>query len=207
VVGGASNNGAVLLQWFDEVIGKLPASMSIYEDVETVCRETTYRSELIFLPYVLGERAPVYDANARGIFFGLSRSHSKGHMLLATLEGICFALLNIAESVKEVAGDYHALVASGGFVQSPAWLQLLSNIFGKEVRATDQGDASAIGAARLAFHAIGDTEHFFVNATLPQKYYPDMKLHPWYGKKYKIFLSLYPKLKQEFYNLSKLNEL
>src|SRR6478609_1575691 len=71
VVGGATNNGAVLLQWFENSFGK-EGNHSIYEDVETACHEHVALDSLIYLRYVLGERAPVYDPLARGVFFGLA---------------------------------------------------------------------------------------------------------------------------------------
>jgi gluconokinase len=204
VIGGATNNGAILLQWFEKNFGKQEGSHSIYEDVEQACQKDIRLNDLIFLPYILGERAPIYNSLARGVFFGLGIQHKRIHLLRALMEGICFSLLSIAQSLKEVAGDYKVIVASGGFIHSPGWVQLLSDVFGKDVKVVAQDDASAIGAARLGFEALGLKEQFFEKEATGYIYKPDLKLHDLNQKKFEIFLSLYRNLKQDFYNLSKL---
>ncbi|MBK5279676.1 MAG: gluconokinase [Bacteroidia bacterium] len=206
VVGGATNNGAILLQWFEKTFGTQNGSQSIYEEAEKACRKDSTSDSLIFLPYILGERAPIYDPLARGVFFGLSIKHTRQHMLRSLIEGICFSLLSIAHSVKEAVGDYNVIIASGGFIHSPGWIQLLSDVFGKEVRVVAQDDASAIGAARLGFEALGLKENFFEKKVNEVVYHPDFKIHGMYQKKFEIFLSLYRNLKQDFYNLSKLEK-
>lgn len=178
----------------------------MYEDVEKACQNDSKCNDLIFLPYVLGERAPIYDPLARGVFFGLDIQHERNHLLRALIEGICFSLLSIANSLKEVSGDYQVVVASGGFIRSPGWVQLLSDIFGKEVKVVAQDDASAIGAARLGFEALDLKEKFFEKQDEEVIYYPHLKLHNQYQKKFEIFLSLYQNLKQDFYNLSNLRK-
>ncbi len=205
VIGGATNNGAILLQWFEKNFGK-DGDHSIYEDVTKACQKDIKSEALLFLPYIFGERAPIYDSLARGVFFGLGMQHGRIHLLRALMEGICFSLLSIAQSVKEVAGDYNVIIASGGFIHSPGWVQLLSDVFGKQVQVVAQDDASTIGAARLGFEALGIEENFFKNPSNESFYYPDLKAHEQYQKKFEIFLSLYRNLKQDFYNLSKLGE-
>jgi gluconokinase len=204
VIGGATNNGAVLLQWFERIFGIQKGSNSIYEDVEKACHKDLRCDDLIFLPYVLGERAPIYDSLARGVFFGLDIRHERIHLLRALVEGICFSLLSIANSLKEVSGNYEVVIASGGFIRSSRWVQLLADVFGKKVKVVAQDDASAIGAARLAFEAMGIEEKFFEKQNDEVIYYPDPKVYDSYQKKFEIFLSLYRNLKQDFYNLSKL---
>ena len=206
VVGGATNNGAILLQWFEKNFGKQENKSSVYDEVEYACSKDLNQAGLLFLPYMLGERAPIYDPCARGVFFGLSIQHERIHLLRALIEGICFSLLSIGQSLKEVAGDYHVILASGGFVNSPGWVQLLSDVFGKEVKVLARDDASTIGAARLAYEALGVTETFFEKKQNGVVYYPNLKKHAQYQKKFQIFLSLYRNLKQDFYNLSKLEE-
>ncbi len=204
VIGGATNNGAVLLQWFERIFGKQTGSNSIYEDVEKACQKDSTSNGPIFLPYILGERAPIYDSLARGVFFGLNIQHEPIHLLRSLIEGICFSLLSIANSLKEVSGDYEVIFASGGFIRSSGWVQLLADIFGKQVKVVAQDDASAIGAARLAFEALGIEEKFFEKQNEEVIYYPNPKVYESYQKKFEIFLSLYRNLKQDFYNLSKL---
>jgi gluconokinase len=85
-------------------------------------------------------------------------------------------------------------------------VQLLSDVFGKPVKVIAQNDASTIGAARLGFEALQMEDKFFENREEEVVYYPDLKKHEFYQKKFEIFLSLYRNLKQDFYNLSKLGD-
>lgn len=202
VIGGATNNGAVLLSWFEQNFGR--DGDSIFNEVDRACQLPP--EDLIFLPYLQGERAPIYDPYARGVFFGLHVTHNRQQLLAALIEGVCFSLYSIACRLKDVAGDYKVIWASGGFIQSEGWLQLLSTVFGKVVKISTLGDASAKGAARLAFQVLGITDHFFDDDHEVKIFKPDGALHGVYMKKFQIFLSLYRNLKQDFYNLSKLKE-
>ena len=84
-----------------------------------------------------GERAPLWDANARGSFFGLSIHHKKQHMIRAVLEGIVFNLYTVLLAVEELTGDPVRIQASGGFARSGMWRQLMADVFDKPVIIPD----------------------------------------------------------------------
>lgn len=73
---------------------------------------------LIFHPYLGGERAPIWDANARGSFFGLTRTHTRAHMVRASLEGIVYNLYTVMLALEEVVGKPKSIQATGGFARS-----------------------------------------------------------------------------------------
>ncbi|HZX75118.1 MAG TPA: gluconokinase, partial [Cyclobacteriaceae bacterium] len=151
VVGGATNNGAMLLSWFTENFEKKKTDSSAFiEDAFSVNSE-----RLIFLPYVLGERSPMYDPEARGVFFGVSISHTRSHFKRALLEGICFELKSILDALEETVSPALNIIASGGFIQSAQWVQLLCDILGKPITIDSQNDASSMGAAIQGFQAMG----------------------------------------------------
>ena len=207
ITGGPINNGGIVLQWFDQLFEKENETKTIHDLLELASTVNPGSENLLFLPYLLGERAPMWDANARGVFFGLQYLHKKAHLTRAVLEGICFAMYDIFNALEETNGSIEHIYASGGFIQSPFWLQLLSDLFGKKILLNNTEDASATGAAFMGMYAlkwISDLED--VNKMLPELtiYSPDDAIHQQYQPLYKIFHSLYPKLKHEFYELSHL---
>jgi gluconokinase len=101
---------------------------------------------------LLGERAPIWNADARALFFGIRRSHEQRHFMRAVLEGISYSLYQVGASLEETIGPMKHIYASGGFTHSRTWLQIVADIFGKEVCTTNGADASAIGACIMGFY-------------------------------------------------------
>lgn len=110
---------------------------------------------LIYLPYLMGERSPVLDANARGVFFGLSAIHTKSHMTRAVLEGITLSQRHNLEVLHQMDINPVTLTACGGGAQSPFWRQLLADILKCKIVTTTSKEGPALGAAILAGVAAG----------------------------------------------------
>src|SRR5262249_49864404 len=110
---------------------------------------------LICLPYVAGERAPLWDARASGVFLGLRLEHSRAHLMRAAIEGVLLNAYWIAEPLIAQAGTPGRLGATGG-VLATGWIrQLTADVFGIPVHYLGDVDASTLGAARLARIATG----------------------------------------------------
>jgi gluconokinase len=153
---------------------------------------------LVFLPYLLGERAPVWDAHASGVFFGIRSIHEQRHFLRALLEGVGFSLRQIGASLEETIGPIERIYASGGFTQSKAWLQMIADIFQKKVLVTAAADASAVGAALMGAYALGLGPGPGAAASLVNVeavYEPDPGRAAAYEKNYGVFSQLYGRLK------------
>lgn len=152
VAGGATNNGTAVLDWFVREFSdteKLPAIIA------EVCKKIPAGSEgLLALPFLQGERAPIYNAEARGIFFNISMQHTRQHFARALLEAICYELKWITESVEAVCGPSDKIVVSGGITHFPQWVQLLADVLNSQLIVSSNHDASAMGAARLAFQTL-----------------------------------------------------
>ena len=211
VTGGAINNGGVAIKWYVEnFMGKNNEGS---RDFSTVVAETDSivpgSEGLIFLPYLLGERAPVWDADAKGVFFGIYAGHTSLHFLRSVIEGISFSLYQIGKLLEEIVAPIERIYASGGFIQSTSWLQMMADIFDKDVYVTYNADASSIGASILGFLALGEIDSLqrsdqFIQ--IQQSFHPIEKNHRTYMKNFSIFAVLYEKLKHEFSELSKLNK-
>src|SRR5690606_8868454 len=155
ICGGPINNGGVILQWYlSDLLGQRLESLSDYASyLSQAAALPPGANGLIFLPYLMGERAPVWDSRVRGAFFGITTQHRQEHFTRALMEGISFALYQVARVLRDAGGEMKQINASGGFVHSREWLQILSDIFGMPVYRYNPEDASSIGAAMIAARA------------------------------------------------------
>ncbi len=206
ICGGATNNGGNVLQWYTDRVmtdGRTTGEKDSGEDdLHRRMAEADHIAAgcegLIFMPYLQGERAPVWNADAKGVFFGVRSVHDHRHFLRACLEGVSYSLYQIGNSLVETVGPIEHIYASGGFTRSPAWLQMVADIFGKKVHVTGAADASAIGAAMIGMYAcglIGDLGAAASLVTIAQTYEPNAALHAVYQENYRIFTQLYGRLK------------
>lgn len=200
IIGGATNNGAVLLSWFAENFEKVKSDAKAF-DAEAFSVADT--EGLIFLPYVLGERAPIYDPHAKGVFFGVGIHHKLAHFKRAILEGICLEINSIVKAVEETVCPAQYVIASGGFTKSDLWMQLMADVLGKAVVVDSKSDASALGAAMMGFKSIGIVYVPPVNNKV-RIFNPVEKNHQGYSKKFILFESIYKNLKTDFQQLKNL---
>ena len=161
---------------------------------------------LLFLPYLSGERTPHSDANARGVFFGLSFAHGSGHLTRAVIEGVCFALRDSLELMRRQGATTGEVRAIGGGARSPMWLQTLADVLGLPISTIRPQGGAAYGAARLAavgcgmFPGIGDAVRAGVATEIAAEPHPAHSAA--YDELYAAFKRLYPALEGEFAALS-----
>ena len=204
VSGGPINNGGILLKWYAEHF--LNRSFHTTEDfdwfIQQAAQAPAGAEGLVFLPYVQGERAPVWDAAAKGIFFGIHARHTQVHFMRAIIEGINYALYQVTKSIEETIGPVTNIYASGGFTKSSQWLQWLADLFGKEIIVSSTADASATGAAILGLQALGVRDsltHPNGPAQPGERFKPDQQQHAVYQRNYIVYSMLYDKLKDVFH--------
>jgi len=152
---GAVNNGAIVLQWLKESILNSDES---FEALFELAKEIPAGSDgLLFVPYLLGERAPIWDASAQGSLLGISINHSKAHFIRATLEGILFGLFSVVETLMPDLQKRQetTVMASGGFGKSELWLQMVADIFQMKVVVSSTIESGTWGAVLIGFKAIG----------------------------------------------------
>jgi len=152
IVGGASNNGTNALEWLrTQVIGSRRGAGAF---AQLAAKVPAGADGLLFLPYLLGERAPLWDAQVRGSFHGLTAQHTQAHFVRAVMEGVLFNLKVIAEPLEAIQPP-ETIHAGGGFSNSRLWVQMLADIFQKPVCLDGQGvDPSILGALRVACQAL-----------------------------------------------------
>ncbi|MEP6948506.1 MAG: gluconokinase [Ginsengibacter sp.] len=204
ISGGPINNGGNVLKWLFQTFlnNKNPSETdydTFFKSIEAIppgCQG------LLFLPYLYGERAPVWDEKASGAFVGIKSYHTNAHFLRATLEGICFALKNILEIIEASTIPVSQLNVSGGFVHSKIWMQILADVSGKAVCLDQSEDASSFGAALFymkAAHIIA--EYSSIRPAINIMTEPIDKNLTVYEKCYSVFKSLYGQLKGSMHQL------
>lgn len=153
---------------------------------------------LIFLPYLEGERTPIWDAKARGVFFGINPAHRKEHFIRASVEGVSFALRSILDIARE-RGPLDSLCFIGGGVKSEYWQQMLADILGVKIQllSTKAADATSLGAAVAAGVGIGlykDLADGCRSVRIEQERAPDTRLAEVYDRAFALYSSLYKPL-------------
>jgi xylulokinase len=163
-------------------------------------------SGLIYLPYLMGERTPHLDPNAKGVFFGLSAKHEKPDMVRAVMEGVVYSLKDCLEIIKEMGVNVSEVRASGGGGKSPLWRQMQSDIFGTEITTINSSEGPALGVALLAgvgagiYSSVAEACDKVISVKTRQQ--ADMELNSKYNKFYDIYKHLYVSLKKDFADLS-----
>lgn len=208
VVGGPINNGGVALRWARDCLAFAAAREAYRDGVDPYERMTDVAAQappgaggLLFLPFLTGERAPVWDADARGVLFGLDIRHGLPHVLRAVMEGVVFAVRSVAGALAELAGPLREVRATGGFARSPLWRQMLADALGVPVTVTDTVEGSAVGAAKLAFVALGLAASFDELDGWAQpvvRHEPDARIHRLYEQLTSVYLDVYHQLKGLF---------
>lgn len=162
ISGGPVNNGGMAVRWaLDSLVPGLAAearaagkdAFALFD--ERAAHVRAGADGLLFLPFLTGERAPLWNSDARGAFFGLSLRHGSEHFMRAVLESVIFSLRSVAVLVEQLSGPADAVRASGGFAKSALWRSILADVFDRPVYTSSEGEASCFGAALLGFRALG----------------------------------------------------
>ena len=152
IVGGGTNSGGYVLQWLKEnIFGDTQSFDDFYKAATPVPPGS---NDLIFLPYILGERAPIWNAHARGIFFGFEAVHSQADMIRAAMEGVIFHIYTIGK-VLNAQQPIEKIYAGGGFAKNKDWVQILADVFNCVVEITETVEISAAGAVMIGREALG----------------------------------------------------
>ena len=194
ICGGPTNNGGGVLKWYSEkMLGKTLSTANDYHELLSPISSTNAGADgLIFLPYILGERAPIWNANATGSFINIRNTHKQSHFTRAVIEGISMALYNIASKMEATGLPIDRIHVSGGFVHSAEWLQILTNIFGKQICLVNSGDASALGATYLGMKKLGILRSYHdIEKKTEREFYPDKEIHNLYLDQLSRFNKLY----------------
>ena len=208
LIGGSINSGGIIFRWLRdefcaaEVEQAKQLGIDAYDIMIDAAMQIPVGAQgLLCLPFLSGERAPYWNAKARGVFFGVGLHHTRSHFIRAVMEGILFALYSVNVAVQELTGAGGEIRASGGFARSQAWLQMMADVFGQEVVTPFVYEASGFGAAVLAMYAVGaiaDLTDVDKLIRISKRYQPNLQLSSTYKELFSLYQRVYHNLVKEF---------
>jgi len=213
---GVTQSAGLSLRWFREQFGAMEAwyaGRTAEDPYDLIIREAEKippgSDGLIFLPYLMGERTPHLDAHARGMWFGLTAAHTRGHMIRSILEGVAFSLRDSLEIFKELQIPVAQIRASGGGSRSAAWRRIQADIYGKQLVTLQESEGSAFGAALLA--GVGGKIYSSVEESARQAIHLRDQVAPQpansriYDRVYQVYQGLYPAVREFAHRLAELD--
>ena len=182
--------------WAEEILGTKDYA------AEQKQIEKLGENNVFFLPYLMGERSPHNNPDARGVFFGMSMDTTRADMTQAVLEGVAFGLRDSLEVARSLGIKIERTKICGGGAKSPLWKKIIANVMNMKVDVLESEEGPAMGGAMLA--AVGCGEYPDVEtighkfAKIVDTVEPDAELVAKYEEKYRKFSTLYPAMKPLF---------
>jgi len=208
IVGGAMAALGKCLDWVRDAIAG--SSMTREELIREAIKSPVGADKLVFLPYLAGERAPIWDPQARGVFFGLTLNHKREHLTRAVLESVAYALRHVAEELIESGARIDEVRVCGGQALSEDWNQIKADVMGVPVAVPRVREAALLGAAILAGVGAGLLPDITAGANqmaqIDHVLEPNPKRHRHYTELFAVYKRLYPDLRSAFRQLSAIAE-
>jgi gluconokinase len=208
VVGGAINNGGVVLQWAGDALAPDLEDDATELLLHEAGRVPAGSGGLLMLPYLLSERAPHWSSLPRGAYVGLTRAHRREHLVRAALEGVCLQLALVLQSMRAAGNEVREVRATGGFARSRLWRQLLTDALDLPVGFPAGHEGSSFGAALLGMQALGMVDSIDLAASLvriEQTLTPDPRTAGTYRELLAVFGALYDALVPTYTALRRLS--
>ncbi len=205
---GATSAGGGSFQWFLNTFGDKGESESIRNYVERNLKQASKPTSLIYLPYINGERAPIWNAKARGSFVGFASSHTKAEFLRSVLEGVAFSLKDCLDIMSKKEQAPLQLRVSGAAAGDDLWNQLKADILGMQVSNMRCHESSSLGAAVIA--AVGKGLYASMEEATKQmvqtesQYEPTMTNTRYYEEMFAIYRNTYESLRGSYEQLAAL---
>ena len=206
IVCGTVQSAAASYNWAVDMLGQ--GSQNDYDKMEALARTSPIGSNgLFFLPYLMGERTPLWDPNTRGGFIGFTLYHTRSDMIRSVYEGVAYALRSVLDVFEENSVSMKDMILIGGGAKSRLWNEMLSSIFRLPVKVhSSPGEATSLGAAIAAGIGVGIFRDFesAIDPAYSREYMPNQSGYKSYLKHYEIYKSIYPRLKPIYEEISRL---
>ena len=204
---GGTTGGGGVMRWIERELGEAErlkgatTQENSFDLLTAQAEQVPAGSEgVVFLPYMSGERSPIWDPNAKGVFYGLDFSKTKGHLIRSAMEGVAYSLRHNLEVAQDAGSKVKVLRAMGGAANSYLWTQIKTDITGKEVVVPASDTATTLGAAILAGVGVGLYKDFeeaiSMTTAIKRSHVPDAQTKEIYDKGYEKYLKLYQNLKE-----------
>lgn len=187
--------------WAEEILGNGDFA-SLQKEITD---EKLGKNHVFFLPYLMGERSPINDTNARGTFIGMTMDNSRADMTQAVLEGVAFGIRDSLEVARSMGIDIKKSRICGGGAKSMLWKKIFANICNLEIESIEAEEGPGYGGAMLAMVACGEYPDV---KTIAEKFVkvsgavkPEENLVALYEERYQAFRKIYPSVKELFAEL------
>ena len=202
---GVTQAAGLSFNWFRNTL----APDVSYKELDKACAALPIGAErLLYLPYLMGERTPILDAAARGVFFGLSAMHTREHLARAVMEGVSYSLYDCLSLIREMGIDVREMAICGGGAKSDLWRQMLTDLYLLPLQLRASSEGAVLGAAILGGCAAGIYTSVEEGCTRAVKNAsatsPVEENHKSYLCVYERYRALYPALKEQFQALQSL---
>ena len=184
--------------WCEEIIG----TRNYYKEQINISDDDLGNNHVFFLPYLMGERSPINDTDARGTFTGLTMDSGRQDMMQAVLEGVSFAIRDCMEAARSIGIEINSSGLCGGGAKSSLWRKILANVLGIELRIPKTEEGPGYGGAMLAMVGCGKYANVRACADAlietSETITPDPEITARYEEKYQQFRKIYPAMKELF---------
>ncbi len=203
---GGTVGGGGVLRWLEgqlcaqERVAAAQRGVGVFDIINEECAAVPAGCEgLTFLPYMAGERSPIWDPQAKGVYFGLDYTKTRAHLLRAGMEGVAFSLRHNLDTAAQAGARVTGLTAMGGAANSVLWTQIKADVTGLPIDVPSSDTATTLGAALLAAVGVGAYESFeqAVGQTVrvTRTHQPDPERFELYSRQYETYRELYEQLK------------
>jgi xylulokinase len=200
VVGGAMAATGAALDWLRDAL--LGGRWTLEELLAEATAVPAGAEGLVFLPYLAGERAPIFDETARGVLFGFQLGHTRGHVVRAVLEGAAFAIRHVAEPILAAGARVTELRLAGGPSRSDLWGKIKADVTGFTVAIPRVDETAILGAAILGAAGVGLVPDRATGVrrmtAVERRIAPDPTTRGVYDARYATYRALYPALRPTF---------
>jgi len=205
ITAGGVDFGGAGLKWFNEAIMEEDGYDEILKLSSTsVCA----KSSVIFLPYMVGQRCPVWNDNTTGVLIGLKPTTNRQDLVRAFMEGTTYGSRHVLSIVEEEGVEINTVKITGGSANSVKWVQIFSDVIGKTIEIPGAVDLPPLGIAIAAAYGVGAIKSFeegIEKIAVRESFTPDADNHKYYTEMYGVFRSLYENIKGEYDKLAEIH--
>ncbi len=206
--------GGLSMKWFRDELATFTTEKakilgkSAYQMIDEEAEKVPAGSRgIIFLPYLSGEKSPIWDPYARGVLFGFTAMHKRGEIARAVMEGVAYSLRHNIEVFEEAGFSIPKIRVGGGGAKSRLWRKIITDITGKKVEVTRMlatetfGDALIAGLGVKVYKSVEEIKRM---VKIDEELIPDAENHKRYTNMFKLYKRIYEHLKEDFIELSKI---
>lgn len=198
ITSGGTDFGGAVIRWFNEEILQLDGYAELDKLIDT---SKPMESSVIFLPYMVGQRSPIWNDHTTGVVIGLKPTTSRRDFTRAVIEGTTYGSRHVLSLVEEEGVDISSAKITGGSANSATWVQIFSDVIGKPIEIPGAVDLPPLGVAIAAAYGVGKIASFEeATEKIPTRahFEPSAENHEYYSDMYKVFRDLYENVKDQY---------